>query len=70
MTNMRRAVIGIIVVVVLYVGVFVVLAPFVGPSGTPGEHFTGPIPTEAIGPLSELEFVDGEGSDSAAPITP
>ena len=70
MITWRRVAIGIAVAVVLYVAVFVYLATTVEITGSSGERSTGPVPTEAIGPLSELEFVDGESSNSAVPITP
>ena len=74
MITLRRVAIGFVLVVVsslvLYVAVFIIAAATAEITESAGEDFAGPIPTEAIGPLSELEFVDGESSDSADPLTP
>lgn len=69
MTSVRNWAIGIILLIVLFVAVAIIATGLLdSPSGADGQDVATPIATEAIGPISELEPVEGTSEDIAVPL--
>ncbi len=69
MSNVRNWAIGIVLLIVLFAAVAIIATGLLNdPSGAEGEDSATPIATEAVGPISELEIVEGESEDVAVPL--
>lgn len=69
MTSVRNWVVGIVLIIVLFAAVAIIATGLLdNPSGADGQDVATPIATEAIGPISELEPVEGTSEDIAVPL--